>query len=254
VPFTATALTGTVEIESVVLSSTTLTIDGPGVPYTATINNGTGSSIPTVALQGWMDQGETSRAAGGVVVLCGEPLGTLPPGTCTFAFTTAASNLFTTGGIGTLTPSSATARFELLGDETTLDVFTVPVTLITAPVRILAVGLASTTFVIGGDAVLYNATLTNDTEGTASDITLEAKLRQSGVVRAGGVAVPEECGELNGDLAPGECSLTSSVTASNEGDGTGTLIPGSAALLFELRQGGTLLHMFALPVTLTSPS
>lgn len=118
-----------VDLVSVALSSTTLTIGGPNIPYEATVANGTGGTLSDVFIQAYVEQGEASRAAGGVVVLCGAGNGVLPPGTCSFSFTTIASNA--TAGTGTLVPGSATVRFELRqGTETVHDVLTIPVTLV----------------------------------------------------------------------------------------------------------------------------
>ncbi|HYU01142.1 MAG TPA: hypothetical protein VEK85_12240 [Gemmatimonadales bacterium] len=126
--FTATGIAG-IDLVNVVLGSTTLAIDGLAVPYTATVVNGTDQTLSSVVLQGWIDQGVASRAAGGLVVVCGAGDGVLPPGTCSFAFTAVASNA--TAGTGTLVAGPATARFQLLqGGETVLDTFTVPVTLV----------------------------------------------------------------------------------------------------------------------------
>ena len=130
--FTATGVPG-VQLVSVLLNSTTLIIGGPNVSYTATVINGTGTTLSSVVLQGFVDQGGTSRAAGGVVALCGAGDGVLPPGTCSFTFSTLASN--TTAGTGLLLPGAATARFQLLQGNTVLDTFTVPVTLL-APVPV----------------------------------------------------------------------------------------------------------------------
>src|SRR3989442_979007 len=130
--FTATGVPG-VQLVSVLLNSTTLIIGGPNVSYTATVINQTGTTLSSVVLQGFVDQGGTSRAAGGVVALCGAGDGVLPPGTCSFTFSTLASN--TTAGTGLLLPGAATARFQLLQGNTVLDTFTVPVTLL-APVPV----------------------------------------------------------------------------------------------------------------------
>ncbi|GMR13722.1 MAG: hypothetical protein BMS9Abin29_1937 [Gemmatimonadota bacterium] len=127
-PFTSVVLGLGATIDAVALSSTTLAIGGSAVSYTATMTNNTASTLATVVLQGWMDQGSASRAAGGVQVLCGSGAGNLPPGTCTFSWTAGASN--SGGGSGTLVPGPATARFELKDDGTVVSTFTVPVTLI----------------------------------------------------------------------------------------------------------------------------
>jgi hypothetical protein len=122
-------ITGSVAISSVNLTSTTLTIGGPNVPYTAVLSNGTGATVSSVLVQAYIDQGTASRAAGGAVLSCVQTLGDLPPGNCNFNFSVGALN--SAAGNGTLAPGTATARFELRSfDFSTLySVFTLPVTL-----------------------------------------------------------------------------------------------------------------------------
>lgn len=120
---------GGVDLVSVDLGSTTFTIDGPSVAYTAVVRNGTGGTLETVVLQAWIDQGDASRAAGGLQVLCGAGVGSLPPGPCSFAFSANASNAEQTAGTGTLIPGAATGRFELKQGATIFDVVRVPITL-----------------------------------------------------------------------------------------------------------------------------
>ena len=74
--------TTTPRISALTLSRNSAFIDGPGVSYTATLNN-PGSSLSGVAIQGWMVQGAVTHAAGGTVVFCGSDAGVLPTGTCT---------------------------------------------------------------------------------------------------------------------------------------------------------------------------
>ena len=120
-------ITGSVAISSVNLSSTTLKIGGPNVPYTAILSNGIGTTVSSVLVQAYIDQGTASLAAGGSVVTCVPTLGDLPPGSCIFNFTVLASN--SAAGTGTLVPGSATARFELRSSSTLFSVFTAAVTL-----------------------------------------------------------------------------------------------------------------------------
>lgn len=119
---------GAVAITNVELSSTTLTIDWASGPYVATLVNNTGATLSHVALQGYIEQGDASRAAGGVMLTCTAILGDLPPGSCTEHWGLTASNHTT--GSGTLVPGSATARIQLLQDGTELASYTVPVTLV----------------------------------------------------------------------------------------------------------------------------
>lgn len=98
-------------ITAVNLSSTSLQIGGPNVPYSATIVN-TGSLLSTMGIQGWMVQGNTRRAANGVVLLCpGAAQGELPFGTCTVNWTAGTSN--SAAGVGTLVPGPATFVLDL---------------------------------------------------------------------------------------------------------------------------------------------
>jgi hypothetical protein len=124
------AITG-VAISSVNLNSTTLTIGGANVPYSATLSNATGATVSNLLVQAYIDQGAASRAAGGAVITCITTMGDLPPGSCIFNFSVVASN--SNAGNGTLVPGTANARFELRGPNGLLDVFTVPVTLAGAP-------------------------------------------------------------------------------------------------------------------------
>lgn len=125
--FTATA-TSAAQITSVQLASSTMVIDGARVSYTATLENQTGATITSAAVQTWIEQGTAKRAAGGVVTSCPNT-GELAVGTCTVSFTIGASNASTTAGTGTLVPGSATANFELKSGSMVLHTYSVPVTL-----------------------------------------------------------------------------------------------------------------------------
>jgi len=118
-------------------STTTLTIGGSSVPYTATVTNGTSATLSGIIVQAWIDQVNptASRAAGGAVIMCGVGDGVLPPGNCVFDWHLIASNA--TAGGGTLTPGGqALARFEITqGDNALLDTFTVPVTLVNPSIQ-----------------------------------------------------------------------------------------------------------------------
>ncbi len=115
-------------IDNVILTTTTLTIGGPLVSYTANVSNGTGSSLSPVVLQTYIEQPGASRAAGGLQVNCGAT-GVLPQGNCSIDFTLNANNT-TSSGSGTLIAGPATARFDLILDTTVLDTLTVPITLV----------------------------------------------------------------------------------------------------------------------------
>lgn len=128
-------------ITNVELSSTTLQIGGPAASYTAHVFNGTGAVVgiwpsDPVVVQGWIDQGAASRAAGGSITVCCTPnTGQLPIGTWNHNFSLGAGNA-PNAGTGTLVPGPATARFELkygATGSTVVHTFTLPVTLISPP-------------------------------------------------------------------------------------------------------------------------
>jgi uncharacterized protein YjbI with pentapeptide repeats len=129
---TVEPVSGTVaDIDSIILSSTTLTIEGASVAYTADISNVTGSSMSPVVLQAYIEQPGASRAAGGLQVNCGLT-GLLPPGNCNISFSLNANNT-SSAGSGTLVAGPATARFELRLGASVIDTLTVPITLQVPP-------------------------------------------------------------------------------------------------------------------------
>lgn len=124
---------GVTGITDLRLASTTLTIGGPSVAYEIDLNNATGTTLSVLSVQGIIQQGVASRAAGGFLVgfstSCnGGAVGELPPGSCTQAFTLIASN--STAGSGTLVAGAADALLELRDDGVLIDQRTIGVTLI----------------------------------------------------------------------------------------------------------------------------
>ena len=116
-------------ITNVTFSSTNLEIEGPTVSYTAELSNVTGITLaPATVVQGWIDQGTASRAAGGTQVFCGAGTGEFPPGSCSIPFSLGANNT-TSAGTGTLVPGPATARLELIVDGIVFYTFRAPITL-----------------------------------------------------------------------------------------------------------------------------
>jgi len=102
-------LTPPAHLDSLHLASTTLTIGGPGVAYTAQVINESVGTLAVVYIQAYLDQGGSAiHAAGGSNVSCSSQSGDLPPGTCPFRFEV---NVPSTGG--SLVAGIATARFEL---------------------------------------------------------------------------------------------------------------------------------------------
>ena len=118
-------------ITSVVLDQTTFVIGSTIANYTVTINNPL-TLRTDVAMQAWVRQGRTYRAAGGSLVICpGSPLGTLPGGDCTFSLGTGASNDPKTAGNGDLVAGPAVLELHLEAGARlrVLAGFTVPITL-----------------------------------------------------------------------------------------------------------------------------
>jgi len=178
-------------ITNVVLSSSSMTIGGASVSYDVTIQNPGTTDAPGLSIQGEVDQGSVSRAAGGAQVSCaGAAAGVLPPGTCTMTLTAKADN--GAQGSGTLMPGNAKLVIMLnQSDGTTttlLDSRALKVTLVAATpttVFISALSLATNTFVIGGSAVDYTVTVTNPTGVTQSTVLVQATIKQGTNTAAG---------------------------------------------------------------------
>jgi hypothetical protein len=129
-------------------------------------------------------------------------------------------------------------------------------------VRLVSVTLNPPTLTIGATPgafnVPYTAAILNETDATLSVVFVQAYIVQ-GTARRAGNGADVTCGPVVGALPPGTCPFSFSVEASNGTAGSGTLVPGDATAVFELRRfdavthGETLLDTFTLPVTLVSP-
>src|SRR6185295_13881728 len=114
---------------SVTFTSTRIQIEGSGA-YVATLSNRTLSTVHGAVLQGWVQQGDALRAAGGLALRsCGTAIRDLDPGTCQEQWDLVPSNDPAVIGTGTLVPGEATAIIELRNDTGVLSTFTVPITL-----------------------------------------------------------------------------------------------------------------------------
>jgi len=224
-------------ISSLTLNSTTLVIEGSAVGWTATIAN-PGSALHGVALQGYIIQGSTQRAAGGAQISCGGGLGVLPAGTCTFSFATSASN--SNSGSGTLVSGAATFQLQLLESATTttvLDTKTVSVTLAVPHVTVTSVAANPQNFAIDGPSTTVTVVLNNATGASVSGLRLSELITQSlgpASRAAGGASL--SCGAGDGVMPTGDCTMTLSASASNSAAGTGTLIAQLASLEVDLVQ------------------
>ena len=102
--------------------------------------------------------------------------------------------------------------------------------------------------------VNYTVTLHNGTLSTQSLVIIQGYLIQGSVSRAAGgtAGCPVNVG---GNVSPGDCTMTRVISASNSNGGTGTLVPGAAQFVLELRQGSpsVLLDSRTLNVTLAAP-
>ncbi|HEY0997590.1 MAG TPA: Ig-like domain-containing protein, partial [Gemmatimonadaceae bacterium] len=102
-------------------------VTGATGTWSATIGNGTASAIGNVVVQGWIEQGATRTAAGGMIPTCGTAAaGTLDAGaSCpvTFSFTVPAASGLVTG--------PATFVLELMSGTSVLATAQVPVTVST---------------------------------------------------------------------------------------------------------------------------
>ena len=252
--------------------TTTLTIDGLNVTFSSNdvlvdgfMVNTTDATLFGVNVVSYIDQGATSRIESSTPGCLAS--GTLPVGTCGLALGVLAGNAFTPPGTGTLVPGAATLRVQLEQGGSVLDVVTFPVTLVTAPVRILAVSLSSPTLSLAGPDVPYTLTVINETGGTVGGLIVNAVMEQGNNFQAGGGFLIAGCGPNPGELLPGTCVTTMGVTGATgltalTLSGTGPIISGNrlvsgiAAGFFQLFQNfccGPRISGSTLPVTLVGP-
>ena len=250
--FTLDEFSVPVSLAGVVLNSLTLNLEGAGVSFAATFGN-TGATRSGVEMSVQIDQGGARRAAVAPVVECGAGTGNLPSGLCTLSGTLTASNL--SEGTGTLVPGQATARFQLVQGGAVLQELTARVTLLAAgtvlETGIDGVELSVTSLVINGLGASYEATISNASDETLTSVFVQARVEQGSASRAGGGrAVSCDGAALSGNFPPGRCTVLASVSASNLGAGTGTLVPGDATIRIELKRGETIIDAFTLSVVL----
>jgi hypothetical protein len=119
---------------------------------------------------------------------------------------------------------------------------------------IIDLRLASTTLTIGGPSVAYEIDLNNATGATLSVVSVQAIIQQASASRAGGgftVGFSTTCnGGAVGELPPGSCTQSFTLTASNTTGGSGTLVAGPATALFEMRDDGALVDQRTVDITL----
>ena len=239
-------------ITTVTLSNSYVMITGPSVPYLAALAN-TGPSLPGVYLQGYIQQGPASRAAGGgPKINCGAGVGVLPTTpSCGYSFSVSASNA--TSGVGKLGAGAATLRLDMISvngaKSSVVATKSVPVTLVHPGVTIVTVIPVSTSPHLNGPDVSYTATLSNTTGTTYTGTILQASVSQGGAHRsAGGSKV--SCGGPVGSFPLGLCIVSFSYAARNSNAGSGALVPGPATLHFELFASAGMLDTRNVPITI----
>lgn len=237
--------------DSVVFGSTDVAIGGSS-SYDITLTNRTSSVLTGLYVQGWIDQGRTSRAAGGAMLSgCGgTAYGDMAPGSCTMNWVLVASN--STSGSGTLVPGPAVARIEIRDSTTVYGTWQVPVALSSvSPAALIGLKFTPPALEING-WTQYVATITNTTTSTITGLYLQGYIEQQGVAsRAAGGAMLYGCGgSAYGDLAPGTCTMSMSLGASNSSAGAGILFTGPATARIELRNSSTVIATWRVPITL----
>ena len=224
----------TPSITSLTLANTTLTIEGPGISYTAKLLNPV-APLPNVTLQGWIVQGSSRYAAGGTTVMCGG-LAVLPTGTCEVTSIAVASNQ--NSGVGLLVPGPATFELQLLqtvGGNTVLDTETLDVNLVAAsPPTITGVTPAFTQLMIGGRR--ESVSIAMDNPGAQRSTALVKSWIVQGFARVAATDENVECGGASGLLPSGACTTVASVAVPPSSGGTFGLNPGSATLEVQLIQ------------------
>ena len=213
-------------LTALTLSSTSLTINGPSVTYTATI----GDPISGWTLRGDLFQGSTQFSLGTATIPCGPPAPT-----CTVSSTIRAP--FNS------VPGPSTFRLQLLNKfGAVIGVKSVGVTLYPRP-TIDAVSLSSLHIRLDGATVPYTVTLHNGGP-SVSGVSMESWLTQDGVTthtsggrRAAGAGLIQ-CGSGSGILPTGTCTMSLALAASNSSAGTGILVPGLSEVELDLTESG----------------
>ena len=248
---------------TVTIAPTAVLIDGAAAIATAVIQN-PANSLQGIRLQGYILQGaapsQTRRPTGESVVTCGSNPGVLPPGTCTMTISVSASNVGE--GVGLFASGAATFELQLIqssgSDNTTLDVKTVPVTLVWGSPHFTRVVVQSTTLQIGGADVGYTVDIQNG-GAPRSDAIVSVQIHQfiNGHVVKSADGLVVSCGGAPGVLpttGTGVCTIQSTLNAPDDANG-GALVPGEAVLFFDLFDATSppVVHRERVNITLLAP-
>jgi hypothetical protein len=228
-------------------------LDGGFSTYKAVISN-PGLIQQGVALNAWLRQGSTHRAAGGTLVRCDpNPLGLLPPGTCIMFGDIVPSNNPIVSGEGTLVLGPATLEVELSIDGVVVDTKTAQITLVPNTPSIVSLELDPPTAPFGG-STHFNATVYNPGTTTLSDVVAQGYITQGPVeAPAGGVGVTCPVTGTSGSVVPGACNVRFTVNPSNALATGGLLVPGPATYVLKLFINNVVVDTKSAPITLTAP-
>ena len=228
-------------------TSTNVIVEGPGVPYTATLNN-TGPSLPNVSINCLVLQGAASRSSGTAITDFGNGAGIAPAGATALSSSILASN--SQAGTGTLVAGPATVQWTVLLFNTfTLDTKTVNVLLEPKPTITALSATSDPVAIDGASATTFTSTLAN--QGVSlSGVTLQGAIIQGSARRAAGAAINVDCGSGAGVLPTGSFAATGPITASNTSTGNGTLVSGAATFELDLIENGVVLDTKTAAVTL----
>jgi len=230
-------------ITALTLANGSLPIGGVSGSYTATLGND-GAPISGVALQGYIVQGATRRAAGGVVVDCHVGAGVLPTYGCQMSFTVTASNA--TSGVGTLVPGSAAFELDLITPSVTLtrtvSVYLIPGTFGAA---------VPTTLDLSGALTAATLTLHNDGVAAVPGLGFQATVKQGSAQRLAGSRLLA-CGVAAPGTLPGNstCVMAMTLALTSASPGTGTLVACPAVLQLQFMQGARVLSTRSYAITL----
>ena len=233
-------------INNLAVSPTSIVIGSSGT-WTANLVN-PGASLSGVTLQGYLDQGTVTQAAGGLLALCPSG-GVVSSGTCATSFVVATANLAT--GTGGLTAGPATFRLEMSQNGVVLDTKTVAVTLTNPPGPVItSLVVSPQSLQIGGTPGSWTAWVYNPGP-SRSNVVFQGYLAQDGPRHpAGGIQAACPSG---GTLQPGACQMTFGISTTNLSTGAGPLVDGSADFQLELIEGSTVRDTKSAQLTLTNP-